>query len=424
MSDPANALLEARKKNYDLPESPRSVGWTHIQRATVADRENPFVLETGKTLWPVEVEYETYGRLNRTRDNAIMVFHALSGDAHVAGWDADAEKMGRTWRLARPGWWDDFIGPGKPLDTGRYFIICANVLGSCYGTTGPTSMCPSAGEPYRMSFPAVSVGDWVRLHGRLLDHLGIDTLLAAIGGSLGGQQALEFSLSMPERVRGAIILAASPWLSAQGLAFNAVARHVIMTDPHWNNGNYSSDKGPEHGLSAARMIGHITYLSRMSMENKFGRRRGRTPSNDRSEGWIVNENGNGNSNGAFEEDPFFEVESYLRYQGSRFVQRFDANSYLYILRAMDHYDASTWGHGDLIEAARRVKCNNLIISFTSDWLYPPGSCRDWATALSRLGRSVTYVNIPSSYGHDAFLLEVEQEGNLVRSFIHQLEKID
>lgn len=421
MSDPANALTGVRKKAYDYPESPLSVGWTHPQRAVLADESSPLELECGKSIWPVEVEYEAYGRLNRARDNAVMVFHALSGDAHVAGWDADAEVMGRKWRIGRPGWWDEFIGPGKPLDTDRYFVICANVLGSCYGTTGPTSLNPASDEPYRMSFPVVSVGDWVRLHARLMDHLGIDVLLAAVGGSLGGQQALEFSLAMPERLRGTIILAASPWLSAQGLAFNAVARHVILTDPNWNEGNYSQDKGPEHGLAAARMIGHITYLSKRSMESKFGRRMDRALSEVEDEG----ENGGGGNGegGDFRGDPHFEVESYLRYQGSRFVQRFDANSYLYILRAMDHYDASRWGDGDLIEAARRVRCNSLVVSFSSDWLYTPGNCRDWASALSRLGRPVTYVNLSSSYGHDAFLLEVEQEGNLVSSFLHQLERV-
>ncbi len=421
MSDPANVLTGVKRKAYDHPESPLSVGWTHPQHAVLADERNPLDLECGKSLWPVEVEYETYGNLNRARDNAVMVLHALSGDAHVAGWDAEAESMGRKWRMDRPGWWDEFVGPGKPLDTDRYFVICANVLGSCYGTTGPTSISPATGEPYRMSFPVVSVGDWVRLHMRLMDYLGIDTLLAAIGGSLGGQQALEFSLSMPDRLRGTIILAASPWLSAQGLAFNAVARHVILTDPNWNEGNYPPDKGPEHGLAAARMIGHITYLSKRSMESKFGRRLGHALPMDSEENWSSG--GPNGLGGAFRTDPYFEVESYLRYQGSRFVQRFDANSYLYILRAMDHYDASRWGDGDLIEAARRVRCNSLVVSFSSDWLYTPSSCRDWATALSRLGRPVTYVNLMSSYGHDAFLLEIEQEGNLVRSFLHQLERV-
>ncbi len=421
MSDPANALTGVRKKAYDHPDSPLSVGWTHPQHAMLADESNPLELECGQSLWPVEVEYETYGRLNRAKDNAVMILHALSGDAHVAGWDAEAEAMGRKWRADRPGWWDEFIGPGKPLDTDRYFIICANVLGSCYGTTGPTSINSATGEPYRMSFPVVSVGDWASLHARLMDHLGIEVLLAAVGGSLGGQQALEFSLSMPDRLRGTIILAASPWLSAQGLAFNAVARHVILTDPNWNEGNYTPEKGPEDGLAAARMIGHITYLSKRSMESKFGRRMDRTLPDDEEEGWSLQ-----GSNGlvsAFQNAPHFEVESYLRYQGSRFVQRFDANSYLYILQAMDHYDASHWGKGDLIEAARRVKCNSLVVSFSSDWLYTPGNCRDWASALSRLGRPVTYVNLDSSYGHDAFLLEVEQEGTLVRSFLHQLERV-
>lgn len=386
-------------RRHDLPDSPQSVGWTRPRRARLADESNPLALECGRTLWPVDVEYETYGEMNAARDNAILILHALSGDAHAAGWDAEADQPGRLWRRDRPGWWDNMIGPGKAFDTRRYFVICSNVLGSCYGTTGPSSLDPETGRPYGLKFPVVTVGDWVRLQARLVDHLGIDRLLAVAGGSLGGQQAIEWALAFPERVRASLVLAAAPRLSAQGLAFNAVSRRAITADPDFRGGEYYGGQSPDSGLGVARMIGHITYLSEISMERKFGRR-----------------TSNGNRFG-FGFSPDFEVENYLHHQQEVFVERFDANSYLYITRAMDYYDASAWGDGDLVAAARRACCSWLLISFSSDWLYTPAHCREWVSALTACRSPVTYVNIDSSYGHDAFLLEREKMESLVSGFL-------
>jgi len=349
----------------------------------------------------VTVEYETYGELSPARDNAVMICHALSGDAHVAGWCSHADEDNRPWRKSRPGWWDTLVGPGKAFDTNRYFVIAANVMGSCYGTTGPASPRPDTGQPYALSFPIVTVGDWVRLHVRLLDHLGIDRLLAAAGGSLGGQQVIELGLAFPERVRGLLVLAASPRLSAQGLAFNTVARHAITTDPHFNDGNYYGlPEQPERGLGIARMIGHITYLSETAMEVKFGRRL--------QDSTQLN----------FSFDIDFQVESYLAHQAQAFGERFDANSYLYITKAMDYYDAAAaWGEGDLVKAAARAQGSWLIASFTSDWLYPPRGCRELVEALLANKKTATYVNVESGYGHDAFLLEVDTGERLVADFL-------
>jgi homoserine O-acetyltransferase len=401
MSDPVDARPTKAKKPIDPPDSPRSVGWTRPRQALLADAARPLPLDCGVTIAPVTVEYETYGEISPAKDNAILIFHALSGDAHVAGWDATWEESGRAWRAKRVGWWDEMIGPGKAFDTSRYFVICANVLGSCYGTTGPTSPNPVSGEPYGLSFPVVTVGDWVRLQVRLLDHLGIDKLLAAAGGSLGGQQVIELGLAYPERVAGCIVLAASPRLSTQGLAFNYVARHAITNDPHFVAGDYyGTDATPDRGLGIARMLGHITYLSETSMAAKFGRR------------W---QEGDGPGYGF---DIEFEVESYLNYQAQAFSERFDANSYLYITKAMDYYDAATsLGGGDLAAACAVAQGQWLICSFTSDWLYPPAACRELVHGLMAGGKPVSYVNIESSYGHDAFLLEVETVDRLVRGFL-------
>ena len=403
MSDPLNALLGKKSNKYDPPDSPRSVGWTTPRRVRLADQSNPLPLDCGRSIWPVEVEYETYGTLNPERDNAILVFHALSGDAHAAGWDRNAEHDGRLWRGKRPGWWDSMIGPGKGFDTRRYYVICSNVLGSCYGTTGPSSTNPETGLPYGLRFPVVTLGDWVSLQRRLIDHLGIDRLLAVAGGSLGGQQAMEWALSSPDRVRGAIVLAAAPRLSAQGLAFNAVARRAIMCDPGFRGGDYYGETSPEAGLGVARMIGHITYLSQASMAMKFGRQLR-----------------NGNRLG-FGFDPEFEVEGYLQHQQQSFVERFDANSYLYITKAMDYYDVATWGDGDLARAAMLSRCSWLVASFSSDWLYTPEQCFEWTEALRSAGRQVAHCDIKSSYGHDAFLLETAQVTGKVAAFLDGLK---
>jgi homoserine O-acetyltransferase len=350
----------------------------------------------------VDVEFETYGTLSSERDNAIIIGPALSGGAHAAGWDAEAAERGRPWQASRPGWWDDAIGPGKGFDTNRYFVICAGLLGGCYGTTGPADVDPGSGTPYGSRFPQVTVGDWVEVQARLLDHLGIATILGVAGGSLGGQQAIEWGLRFPDRVRGAIVLAASPGLSAMGIGLNVVAREAITNDPHFAGGDYYGGPPPTRGLGAARMLGHMTYVSSASLERKFARR-------------LQDADAIG-----YTFEPEFEVESYLHHQARSFAERFDANSYLRITRAMDYYDAAVWGDGDLVAAATRSRCRWLVVAFRSDWLYPPEECRVWVTALDAAGREVEYVEVPSTYGHDAFLLEVDAVAEAVGRFLGAL----
>lgn len=404
----------------DGPLSPDSVGWVIPQKMVLTAPGSPFALEIGASVRHLEVEYETYGTLSPAKDNAILITHALTMDAHAAGWDRTAvtktvsgritaKKEGyspsRMYRQKKPGWWDEMIGPGKPIDTNRFFVICSNVLGSCYGTTGPADLDPDTGKPYGLSFPVVTVGDWVRMQAMLLDRLGIDRLYAVIGGSLGGQQALEWALAYPERVEKAIVLAASARLSAQGVAFNAVGRYSIIHDPHFNGGDYYDDAPPEHGLAAARMLAHITYLSDEGMDLKFGRRLQNKLKPD------------------FNFDVEFAVESYLNYQGRVFVERFDANSYLYITRAMDYYDAAErWGGGDLTEACSRLASELLVASFSSDWLYTPDGCRELVHAVCRNGLPVTYADIPSNYGHDAFLVESPRVGKLLTGILKTRRK--
>ena len=392
--------MTAVADRYAPPSSPTSVGWTEARRVRLATAEAPLRLESGGSIGPVDVEYETYGELSAGRDNAVLIAHALSGDAHAAGWDRRAAEDGRLWRAGRPGWWDDMIGPGKPLDTRKFFVICSNVLGSCYGTTGPGAVNPATGRPYALSFPMVTVGDWVQLQARLIDHLGVERLHGVVGGSLGGQQALEWALAFPGRVARTVVLAAAPRLSAQGVAFNAVGRYAIMNDPHFAGGDYYGAVPPRAGLAAARMLAHITYLSEEGMSCKFGRRLRNKTAPD------------------FSFDVEFEVESYLNHQGKGFVERFDANSYLYITRAMDYYDAAArWGGGDLARGCRRIKAEVLVASFSSDWLYPSGQCKEFALAMCQAGKTITYVEAPSRYGHDAFLVESERVGALLRHFL-------
>ncbi|MFW2331662.1 MAG: homoserine O-acetyltransferase MetX, partial [Nitrospinota bacterium] len=315
-----------------------------------------------------------------------------------------AVESGKSWRATHPGWWDSMIGPGKPLDSNKYFIICSNFIGSCYGSTGPSSINPVTKKEYALSFPIITVHDWVKSQAELLDMIGVNRLVTVIGGSLGGQQAIEWGLSYPDRVNSICVLAASPRLSAQGLGFNAVGRYSIMNDANFNNGNYYNQLAPDSGLTAARMLAHITYLSEQGMHNKFGRRL------------------QGKSRPDFNFDVEFEVESYLSHQGLAFVQRFDANSYLYITKAMDYYDpASFWADGDLIKACSKIIAKALIISFSSDWLYPPSQCQEFAWAISNNKRAVTYINIPSLYGHDAFLVEKESIAFHVSHFLRNLE---
>ncbi len=332
-------------------------------------------LDCGQTLAPVEAAYETYGTLNAAKTNAILIVHAFSGDAHAGG---------------PGGWWESMIGGGKAFDTDKYFVICTNVLGGCRGTTGPGSIDPATGQPFGMNFPVITIGDMVRLQKMVIDHLGITRLLSVAGGSMGGMQALEWAVAYPEAVASAIPIASTARHSAQQIAFNEVGRQAIMADPDWNEGNYYGQKLPGRGLSVARMVGHITYMSDDSMREKFGRRQ--------------------------RDESMFEVESYLRYRGSQFVDRFDANSYLFITKAMDLFDL-TAGKTTLAAALERATTRFLVISFTSDWLYPSYQSQEIVNALRRRNHDVAYCELRSSYGHDAFLVEVEEQTDLVRGFL-------
>jgi homoserine O-acetyltransferase len=331
-------------------------------------------LESGVTLLNVDIAYETYGVLNADRSNGILALHAFSGDAHAAG---------------EGGWWTNMIGPGKAFDTDKYFIICSNILGGCRGTTGPGSIDPSTGSQWGMKFPVVSITDMVRLQKMLIDSMGIERLLAVAGGSMGGMQALEWAVAYPESVATAIPIATTTRHSAQQIAFNEVGRQAIMADPDWNGGDYYGKRPPGRGLSVARMVGHITYMSDESMREKFGRRL-RTPDQ-------------------------FEVESYLTYRGSKFVDRFDANSYIYITRAMDDFDLTQ--RGALSSLLNRGSTRFLVISFTSDWLYPSYQSQEIVNALRSRNCDVAYCNLESHYGHDAFLVEVAEQTELVRGFL-------
>jgi homoserine O-acetyltransferase len=345
-------------------------------------------LDSGSTLTGVEVAYETYGRLNAAKSNAILVLHAFSGDAHAAGINHEG----------KPGWWDNMIGPHKGFDTERYFVICANVLGGCRGTTGPSSINPATGCPYAMSFPVITVGDMVRLQKMLIDSLGIPRLLAVSGGSMGGMQALQWAVQYPEQVVAAIPIASTTRHSAQQIAFNEVGRQAIMADPDWCEGNYYGKQPPARGLAVARMVGHITYMSDDSMREKFGRRL------------------RGKEAFGFGFDVDFEVESYLRYRGSQFVNRFDANSYLYITKAMDYFDLTN-GNGSLAAAIDRTTSRFLVISFSSDWLYPSYQSQEMVRALRSRNRDVAYVELQSNYGHDSFLVDVAEQSALVTGFL-------
>jgi len=343
-------------------------------------------LDSGEVLSPVDVAYEIYGELNADRSNAILVLHAFSGDAHAAGISPETGK---------PGWWDNMIGPGKAFDTSQYCVICSNVLGGCSGTTGPMSVNPKTGKPYGPSFPFVTIADMVKLQKKLIDWLGIEQLLCAVGGSMGGMQVLQWAIDYPEALRSAIPIATTMRHSAQQIAFNEVGRQSIMADPDWRGGDYYGGPGPDRGLAVARMIGHITYMSDDSMRQKFGRRRRR-----QGDKW----------------DGLFEVESYLRYRGGEFVNRFDANSYLTITRAMDSFDAAERFESPG-EAFARTKARFLVISFTSDWLYPSYQAQEIVRALRGRNLDVAYVELPSNYGHDAFLIEVGEQTELIKNFL-------
>jgi len=393
-----------------------SAGVAQTRSFTFGSVERPVRLESGAALGPIEIAYETYGELAPDGGNAILACHALSGDAHAAGWSADpnapsaVDGVGAEERGVRPrgglGWWDGMIGPGKAFDTSKYFVICSNVLGSCRGTTGPASPDPVTGRPYGSRFPLVTVGDMVRAQRELLRHLGVERLLAVAGGSLGGSQALEWSLAYPEMVRGCVAIATTARLPAMGIAFNEIGRQAIVADPNWRGGDYYDDgKPPAHGLAVARMVGHVTYLSDQSMAEKFGRRL------------------EGKERYSYDLTPEFAVESYLRYQGASFVGRFDANAYIAITRAIDYHDlAATYGEGSLARAFGRARARYLVLSFSSDWLYTPAQSRELADALEASGADVAYRNLRSSYGHDAFLLEEARQTSLIRPFLRRLRE--
>jgi homoserine O-acetyltransferase/O-succinyltransferase len=353
--------------------------------------DRPLRLDCGAELSPIAVAYQTYGRLNQARSNAILVCHALTGDQFAA------EPHPIT---GKDGWWQLMIGPGKTLDTERYFIICANVLGGCMGTTGPVETNPKTGEPYGLSFPVITIGDMVRLQKMLLDHLGIERLFCVTGGSMGGMQVLEWAARYPERVFCAVPIATAARHSAQNIAFHEVGRQAIMADPDWQGGNYlRTGRRPTRGLSVARMAAHITYLSEAALHRKFGR-----ALQDRT----------GVTYG-FDAD--FQVESYLRYQGISFVDRFDANSYLYITRAMDYFDLAASYDGVLANAFRGSSTRFCVISFSSDWLFPTAESRELVRALAAVAANVSFCEIETDRGHDAFLLEEPEFHRVLNGFL-------
>lgn len=370
-----------------------SVGRVEKRFFTVAEADSPLTVESGRALGPVVLAYETCGQLNERADNAVLVLHALTGDSHAAGYYEPGD--------AKPGWWDIMIGPGKPIDTDRYYVICSNVIGGCMGSTGPSSTDPATGKPYGLTFPVITIGDMVRAQKRLVEHLGVSKLLSVVGGSMGGMQALEWSVRYPDMVRTAVPLATTTKHSALAIAFNEVARQAIMADPNWNGGNYYDGVPPAHGLAVGRMIGHITYLSDEAMRQKFDRRL-----QDRCENSFVLE------------EPDFQVESYLRYQGQKFVDRFDANSFLYITKAADYFNLeASHGCGSAVAAFAKAKCRYLVASFSSDWLYPTYQSRAMVQAMKKNGLDVSFVELEAKWGHDAFLLPNARLSGMIARFL-------
>jgi homoserine O-acetyltransferase len=378
----------------DMPDD--SVGVVTTEYFTFASPPGEMGLVSGRKLGPITLAYETYGALNAKRSNAVLLLHALSGSAHAAGFNSSDDLY--------PGWWDLYVGPGKTFDTNKYFIICSNVIGGCTGSTGPASINPETGSEYGLGFPIVTIQDMVNAQYHLVRHLGIERLLAVAGGSMGGMQALQWCISYPDMVASAIPIATSASLSAQGIAFNEVGRQAIFRDPSWNGGDYYGGKKPEDGLGLARMIGHITYMSERLMHEKFGRR-------------LQNADLFG-----FNFESEFMVESYLHHQGIKFVNRFDANSYLYITKAIDYFDLKA-DYGSLAAAFEKVTADFLIISYTSDWLYPSEQAREIVRALRACGKHVGYTEIESDTGHDTFLLDDRQTQRNIANFLRsQFEK--
>ena len=372
-----------------------SVGLVEKEYFTFAHPPEVMRLESGSRIGPVTIAYETYGKPDPQRENTVLILHALSGDSHAAGYYSTEDP--------KPGWWDIMVGPGKGIDTEKYFVVCPNIIGSCMGSTGPGSVNPETGKEYGHRFPVVTIGDMVRAQKALMDHLQIRKVLAVIGGSIGGMQVLDWTVRYPHMVRSAIPLATTTRHSALAIAFNEVARQAIMADPNWNAGDYYDRPRPNLGLAVARMIGHVTYLSDESMRHKFGRRLQKK------------------SDFSFNFDADFEVESYLRYQGTKFVERFDANSFLYITKAADYFDLERQhGDGSLVKAFSKTKAQFLVISFTSDWLYPTYQSRAIVQAMKKCGLDVSFVEIEAEWGHDAFLLPNERLTLLMKSFLERV----
>jgi homoserine O-acetyltransferase len=376
MNDQRNQPLLVEKKSFTFAEPPEDL-----------------LLDSGARLGPVTLAYETLGELNKAHSNAVLILHACSGDSHVAGSYKKEDN--------RPGWWDNMVGPGKPVDTNRYFVICSNILGSCMGSTGPSSVNPKTGRPYGPDFPMVTIRDMVRAQRHLIDHLGIQKIMALIGGSVGGMQVLRWCTEYPEMVVSALPIATTTRHSPQAIAFNEVARQAIMADPDWRQGHYYDGAGPGHGLAVARMIGHVTYLSDASMRSKFGRR-------------LQNR-----SALSFDFGADFQVESYLRHQGLKFVDRFDANSLLYITKAADYFDLEAEGHNELVNRALE-HIRFLVLSFSSDWLYPTYQSRALVSALKKNGCDVSFCEIEAQWGHDAFLMANERLEGMIGKFLERI----
>ncbi len=373
--------------------APASVGRVETRTARLFTRDAPLVLESGARLGPVDVAYETYGELDADRGNAVFICHALTGDAHAAGFHDEA---------SRPGWWDNLIGPGKPVDTSRLFVVCANLLGGCMGTTGPSSADPATGEAYGLRFPLFTVGDLVQVHRALLRHLGVERLLAAVGGSLGGMQVLQWALDHPGEIDAAVVVCATARLSPQNIAFSAVAREAIMRDPDFRGGDYqAAGVRPDRGLAVARMMAHITYLSEEGMRARFGRRiqDAETP--------------------RFGFDVDFQVESYLQHQGESFLRRFDANSYLYLTRVMDYFDPFA-DPAALAAKLDAVHADFLVISFDTDWRFDTSHSRDIVRMLAAHRTPVSFREISSPHGHDSFLLVIPEYHDTVRAFMDRV----
>jgi homoserine O-acetyltransferase len=351
----------------------------------------PLRLDGGALLSPVDIAYETYGTLAADGGNAILICHALTGDQHVASHHP---------RTGKPGWWARMVGPGKPIDPARHFIVCANVLGSCMGSSGPASVNPATGQPWGMAFPVITIRDMVRAQAMLLDHLGVDTLLAVVGGSMGGMQALSWPATFPGRVKACVVIASTARHTAQNIAFHEVGRQAVMADPKWRNGAYYVDEDPPAaGLAVARMAAHITYLSEAGLTEKFGRKLQAREAK------------------TFGFDADFQIESYLRHQGIAFVDRFDANSYLYITRAMDYFDLAEEHGGHLANAFKASRARFCLVSFDTDWLYPTPESRAIVHALNAAGAPASFVELSSPFGHDAFLLESPELNRVVDGFL-------